>query len=48
MLTADVLADPLRDPLLICSWDQSLKTGLNDASSKRCGDVETVLVEYEG
>ena len=47
MLTADILAD-LRGPLLICYWDQSSKAGLNDASSERCGDVETVLVEYEG
>lgn len=47
MLTADILAD-LRGPLLICYWDQSSEAGLNDASSKRCGDVETVLVEYEG
>lgn len=46
MLTADMLAD-LRGPLLICYWDQSLKTGLNDASSEQCGDVETILVEYE-
>jgi len=45
MLTADMLAD-LRGPLLICYWDQSLKTGLNDASSEQCGDVETILVEY--
>lgn len=47
MLTADVLAD-LRGPLLICYWDQFSKTGLNDASREQCGDVETVLVEYEG